>query len=742
MRGLLLVHLAASPLVFSTGNVDPFEFVKAALLVAAASAAGTAALVSRLWAFPAAIGVGRRDPVLLAGGVLLAVSAGASALFAISPLTALRGAEGSFAGVVTLSALAVVFLATRRAVVTDGDERAFLGAVPWATAGVCTYALIQIAGLDPLRWLGAASLDDAIRPFSTLGHPNHLAAWLAVAAPLLLLSLFEAVRDRRRGRALAMGLVLAASSVTVLVTLSRGGWAAMAVGLAVTMAAAPGKGRGARVKKILIVSILAVAGLVAPFLALRSSISTRLASRIGRAADMGARGEIWKGALGIFLAHPFVGCGLDNFGLAWGEERTARYRKIECDRTPTRAHDDVLHLLATQGVLGLLAVSVAVTGVGRRLRSLLRGPDGDGSARAAALAGSLAAFLVQGLAGFTVIPVAVLVVSIVALVLREPLARGRSAKEASAVPPTKEGNRQLSLATVALVFGVLVGGLAWFFLARVFLADYFWRKASLAGNRSTVGVELLRRAQALDPARDVLEVALGESARQLAATVRDPVGRKELRVVASEAYDRATQLVPAGGYNWLGAARLRRDQFRDGEASLEDVDRAFEAALSRDPRNASFLADAANAMLEAGGLERGEAFAVRSASAYPDYGPPVGQLGFVALTRGQSMEARRMLERSLGLDWCGQESARAVTLSNAAAAAAAEGDGAAAVRWARESLQIEPSSVEARYNLARALEGLGRLEEARLEYRKVVEGAPDHPRADRARRKLSKLDLP
>jgi tetratricopeptide (TPR) repeat protein len=232
-------------------------------------------------------------------------------------------------------------------------------------------------------------------------------------------------------------------------------------------------------------------------------------------------------------------------------------------------------------------------------------------------------------------------------------------------------------------------------------------------------------------------VALGESARQTALTTSTLPERTRLRALAQEAFVRATLLVPASGYNWLGLARLQKDRLRNGEASPGDVDQAFDAALARDPRNASFLADAANAALEAGRLERGEELASRSASFYPDYGPPAGQLGLVDLIRGRPQEAYRRLERSLLLDWRGQEAARAVTLYNATAAAVAVGESAAAVRWARASLEIEPSSPEARYNLARALEGVGRADEARREYQTVVDLAPYHPVAERARQKLA-----
>jgi len=88
------------------------------------------------------------------------------------------------------------------------------------------------------------------------------------------------------------------------------------------------------------------------------------------------RVEIWKSAFAMWRAHPVVGVGLDNFERAFGQYRTAAYRRAEVNTMPTKAHNVVMHIAATQGSIGLFAYGLFVVGVvrnalARRQRALL-----------------------------------------------------------------------------------------------------------------------------------------------------------------------------------------------------------------------------------------------------------------------------------------------------------------------------------------------------------------------------------
>ena len=124
-----------------------------------------------------------RDPVVV-GVLLLTLSAAASTVGSISPLVSLLGADQSFAGLITVTAYAVLFFATRSLVAGPADARVLLLAPVIAANVAGAYGVVQLAGLDPSAWRRTSEFDGATRPFATMGHPNFLAAYLVMALPL------------------------------------------------------------------------------------------------------------------------------------------------------------------------------------------------------------------------------------------------------------------------------------------------------------------------------------------------------------------------------------------------------------------------------------------------------------------------------------------------------------------------------------------------------------------------------
>src|SRR5262249_30941818 len=86
--------------------------------------------------------------------------------------------------------------------------------------------------------------------------------------------------------------------------------------------------------------------------------------------------------------------------------------------TPGRAHNEAIHILATQGLLGGLALLVLLTGlVVAIVRAWRRSPQGDRPLLLAVGAGTLG-FVVQNLFGFTVAGCGTLFVTFAALLSR------------------------------------------------------------------------------------------------------------------------------------------------------------------------------------------------------------------------------------------------------------------------------------------------------------------------------------
>src|SRR5262249_5388775 len=106
--------------------------------------------------------------------------------------------------------------------------------------------------------------------------------------------------------------------------------------------------------------------------------------------------------------------GPDAFQLAFPAYRTPQFWAIEWGTTPTRAHNDLLHMLSTQGLFGLIAMCVFVTGLIRSAyRSWRSGSAADLRWIVAAVA-VLVAFAVQGFFGFATIATATLAVTLAA----------------------------------------------------------------------------------------------------------------------------------------------------------------------------------------------------------------------------------------------------------------------------------------------------------------------------------------
>jgi O-antigen ligase len=88
-----------------------------------------------------------------------------------------------------------------------------------------------------------------------------------------------------------------------------------------------------------------------------------LAQRVRQFGESASRQHIWRAAWDIFRDHPLVGAGLDTFQIAFADKRTVAYWNLEWNGSPTRAHNEGLNILATQGLLGGLAILVLVAGV-------------------------------------------------------------------------------------------------------------------------------------------------------------------------------------------------------------------------------------------------------------------------------------------------------------------------------------------------------------------------------------------
>jgi O-antigen ligase len=186
-----------------------------------------------------------------------------------------------------------------------------------------------------------AGIDAGGRVYGTIGSPNTAASYLTLLlAPALSVILTPLERRYRWLAALAFGL----GAVALVLTLSRGGWVALAVSVALLCLLSLQRG-WLPTKAALIIGVIVVLIL---FL-LRGPILDRLFGDDAGAAE--SRSTMWRQALDVIEANPVLGVGANNYAV-WFEQ----YIGPELDAQRIRTvHNKYLLVWAETGIVGLLA---------------------------------------------------------------------------------------------------------------------------------------------------------------------------------------------------------------------------------------------------------------------------------------------------------------------------------------------------------------------------------------------------
>lgn len=467
LRLVLLLHLALSPLVFWTRLMEEFEFAKVLFLLLMATVAATLALtgwIARLGTLPKGDWPAEmrrrltetvRDPVTL-GVLLCAGSALLSTLTSISPRLSWFGEHDSFGGLVTILGYVLLFFATRAACPGPAHARWLLGAILAPAAVAAGYGLVQALHQDPFPWM---RWNAQARPTGTMGNANFLAAYLAMALPGLAYFGYRAMQQRRWLIVAFLALCGLLCCLVLFLTLSRAGWLALGCAGFVLLVAwqrlrRPSFRTWTLAAGALVALILSLVLLARVQPTLRGAFQGVL-QRLSRFTESPARMEIWSGGLRIFAEHPLLGSGPDTFRMAFAQHQSVDYWNHEWGGQPTRAHNEIIQILATQGVAGLatslfLCAALVVAGV----RAWRRAEDRDRPLVAAILAG-LVAFGVQNLFCFTVAGCGTLFVTLAALLARLGAPCPRIEARAKAASDPSAAWSALGLSAAGLVAALL-----------------------------------------------------------------------------------------------------------------------------------------------------------------------------------------------------------------------------------------------------------------------------------------------
>lgn len=549
-----------------------------------------------------------------------------AAVLALDRFVALFGAPGHYLGLTTLVDLLVLYVAVVLLVRREEDARHLCALILLATAPLIAYEAVQRARLDPLRW----SMPEAI--FSTLGNPNVLGGYLAVAAAMAAALMLSFWRDLNVPTRAALAALSAICSGAVLYTATRGALLGLAAGAIALIVFAARRGVRPPRRVVLALVALAAVALVAGVPVLASTpVGERLEPLTRFDASTRERLYLWRSALQLVVERPLLGVGPDNFMVGYPSVRAAETARISGPDTLSRStHSWVLRGLTDAGLAGFLAY-VAMLLMALWLAWRARTPT-------AAVAGTvLVAYLAQGAVAVDHVGTEWITWLCLGLIASLPGSQAGEPSEAPQGPATPTGRSPWRKGRAArtgwaldgalIGLAVLGGMMAW---QSVRASELLFQSTALLARGDRAGaIANAQEATRLDPNRAAYWNGLGV-AYDAAGRAQDAIG----------AFQRAAELnwYQSDGWRNLAIAHLRRH-----DARVPGADRAALAAAERavavEPNNAVAHFILSRVLLALREDERAAAEAERAAALFPsDEYFEAAAIAYVNLRRWEDAE--------------------------------------------------------------------------------------------------------
>lgn len=318
---------------------------------------------------------------------LFAISAGLSATFSIDKHVSIFGNPKCPAGVLVFASYLIVYLVASHVLRIKRNAETTISVMIGCSAIVTLYAIAQAVGFDFIQWRGTLERFGYVRPMSTLGHPNFMAAYVGMILPFSLwrTDFAKSYLEKNLYRTVSVLSVTA-----VFLSLSRGMIVAMFCGaLSYFLIERSFVKKIGTFFKLSLTILIAITALNPSF---RQSATDRLPAMFSPGYG---RIQYPTAALKIWGKNPWFGIGTDAFEFGFQHERTEHYWVVEHAGSPHKAHCDILNVLATQGIVGfIIAILLTVAVFYRTKRSSIY--------RAPAVA-SIVSFYVAGLTSFTIV---------------------------------------------------------------------------------------------------------------------------------------------------------------------------------------------------------------------------------------------------------------------------------------------------------------------------------------------------
>ena len=276
-----------------------------------------------------------------------------SAVFGLSPSTALFGQPPLNLGLVTFVACAALLFLTVQWVTNVSRARELARSAAGGGALVGLVGVIQFLGVDPfftnpqLSWM-------THRGYSTVGNPDFTGTFLIL--PLTLAFALALSEKDALWRRVAWSCTLVAGC-GLFVTLTRGAWLGGLIGIVLVGLTAKKAGLiGTRALRRV---VLVGASVVALGAAIKWSWVLQRFTELGAGWQQagGGRLVLWRDAFPVIAQHPLLGVGPGSYTLGWYRVASLAHLGLRTGATLGDPHNIVLALAANLGIPALLCAA-------------------------------------------------------------------------------------------------------------------------------------------------------------------------------------------------------------------------------------------------------------------------------------------------------------------------------------------------------------------------------------------------
>ncbi|HDZ86163.1 MAG TPA: hypothetical protein ENH57_00545 [Actinobacteria bacterium] len=473
-----------------------------------------------------------------------------STLFSIHLPSSLFGHYPRFEGLFTWISYLLIFLFVLDLFAEEKHIMTLIKALAISSILISLYGLAQFFGYDIISW--GAQVMAVKRSFASLGNPIFLGMYLVLIAPI---NLYFGLKKR----SLFFISAAALNIVALVSTLSLGAWLGFIVALVALIFVSRETILNYRRAIFLIVAPLIAVVIVASFM-ITPGFKEKVGEIVQGRGSFESRVLLYKSAAPMFAQRPLLGSGPDTFYIAFTQNLTPQYeRKVSRRTVADRAHNNLLQILVTMGLLALIPFIAFFIFLFNDSRVALKSKKDDffKDLLKATLAGALG-FFVALQTFFGSVDISALFWAVLGL-LGISIAKlnniDRQTINIKIAGISKQIVKQFTAgALIILVILSVVHGF------RLVVADYFYRQAKLAlgAGYQNDSFFFFEKAEQLTPFSSFYLNEYGKALTSVGEEQKNEIYLKR----ATEKMDKLNQSNRFNSYYYLDAGRAYRARYR------------------------------------------------------------------------------------------------------------------------------------------------------------------------------------